>query len=68
MLVIDFDGNYFVRTTDLENINIMLKFADDTKLGHRSDSMEDIDCQQTAINSLMEWAGNWCMKFNVFAY
>ena len=49
----------------VENINIMLKFADDTKLGHRSDSDEDINCLQIAINKLVEWADCWCMKFNV---
>ena len=49
----------------VENINIMLKFADDTKLGHRSDSMEDINCLQLAINKLIEWSEIWCMKFNI---
>ena len=42
-----------------------IKFADDNELGHQSNSMEDINCLQTANNKLKKWADWWWMKFNV---
>ena len=42
-----------------------IKFAEDNELGHQSNSMEDINCLQTANNKLKKWADWWWMKFNV---
>ena len=46
------------------NITIMLKFADDTKLGNVASGPEDFDNLQQTINDLLVWADTWCMKFN----
>jgi hypothetical protein len=46
-------------------IDILRKFADDTKLGQTVDSMEEKELLQQALNSLCEWAETWGMEFNV---
>ena len=46
------------------NITIMLKFADDTKLGNVASGPGDFDNLQQTINDLLVWADTWCMKFN----
>ena len=48
-----------------ENIDIMLKFADDTKLGHKASTGTDVMALQESIDKLLVWADNWSMKFNV---
>ena len=39
-----------------KNISIMLKFADDTKLGNISVTEEDRENLQTTINDLLSWS------------
>ena len=46
------------------NITIMLKFADDTKLGNVASGTVDCENLQQTINDLLVWADTWCMKFN----
>ena len=46
------------------NISIMLKFADDTKLGNVASGVGDCENLQQTINELLVWAETWCMKFN----
>ena len=41
------------------------KFADDTKVGHRVDSVQDKVAFQTAIDNLANWATVWGMQYNV---
>ena len=48
-----------------EEITILNKFADDTKLGHRVDSAEDVDTLQRCLHKLQDWALRWGMSFNV---
>jgi len=48
-----------------DNISTMLKFADDTKLGNKSNSQQDHANLQDCINKLINWADTWSMKFNV---
>ena len=48
-----------------EHISIMLKFADDTKLGNRSVTIEDRDKLQKCLDDLVVWADTWSMSFNV---
>ena len=45
------------------NISIMLKFADDTKLGNVASGVKDCENLQQTINDLLVWAETWCMKF-----
>jgi len=46
------------------NITIMLKFADNTKLGNVASGTVDCENLQQTINDLLVWADTWCMKFN----
>ena len=46
-------------------IEVMMKFADDTKLGHSVDSEKERDELQQALNNLSEWTERWGMEFNV---
>ena len=47
-----------------KNISIMLKFADDTKLGNVARNYADIEHLQKTIDELLVWADTWCMSFN----
>lgn len=46
-------------------IDIIRKFADDTKLGNKADTQEQRDQLQATLNALVEWAKKWGMSFNV---
>ena len=46
-------------------INILSKFADDTKLGHTVISQNDKEILQSQLDSLTKWADKWGMEFNV---
>lgn len=48
-----------------QEIKIMNKFADDTKLGHVIKTENDSYVLQKSLNNLLEWASTWCMEFNV---
>jgi len=56
----------FINDIDLAplDIDILNKFADDTKLGHRINSDLDRSSLQTCLNNLCDWATMWGMKFN----
>ena len=47
------------------DINIVSKFADDTKLFHSARNPDDIMELQEDINKLVEWGNKWKMNFNV---
>ncbi|XP_059499605.1 uncharacterized protein LOC132207732 [Stegostoma tigrinum] len=44
---------------------ILVKFADDTKLGGQAGSTEEVGRLQKDLESLGEWSRKWLMKFNV---
>jgi hypothetical protein len=46
-------------------IEILRKFADDTKLGQTMSTDEDRERLQQALNSLCDWADKWGMEFNI---
>jgi hypothetical protein len=46
-------------------IDLLRKFADDTKLGNTATSPEDRERLQLALDKLCEWAKTWGMEFNV---
>ena len=46
------------------NISIMLKFAEDTKLGNVARNHVDTEHLQKTIDELLVWADTWCMSFN----
>ena len=52
---------------DLEDeieVTVLVKFADDTKLGQEIKSREDCEQLQLALNALERWAAQWGMSFN----
>jgi len=51
--------------TAAAGIDVVKKFADDTKLGHRADTAERREELQRALNNLCIWADRWGMQFNV---
>ena len=46
-------------------VKVLLKFADDTKIGHTSNREEDRKVLQIALDKLCEWAHRWGMSFNI---
>jgi hypothetical protein len=46
-------------------VDILRKFADDTKLGNRIRSEEDQRQLQEALNNLMTWSEKWGLEFNI---
>jgi hypothetical protein len=60
---------FLIFINDLDNaallVDILRKFADDTKLGHTVNSPEGRLHLQQALDSLCEWAVTWGMEFNV---
>ena len=47
------------------SIDILKKFADDTKIAKVIRSEEDRDRLQEAVDQLLDWAARWGMEFNV---
>lgn len=56
----------FINDIDLcsEQISILLKFVDDTKVANKVSTPEERDKLQSCLDNLVEWANKWCMKFN----
>ena len=57
----------YINDIDIEanNIDILRKFADDTKGAKEIDGPEDAAQLQECINNLEEWSRKWSMEFNV---
>ena len=57
----------FINDIDMavEGIDIIKKFADDTKVGHVMETEADRVKLQEALNALCNWATTWGMAFNV---
>ena len=49
----------------LHLIEVIKKFADDTKLGNRSATAEQREALQLALDQITSWADKWGMQFNV---
>jgi hypothetical protein len=49
----------------VKKIDVIKKFADDTKLGQRITSAIDMAALQEALEDLSKWAEAWGMQFNV---
>jgi hypothetical protein len=46
-------------------VDILRKFADDTKVGHAVNDEDDKNILQEALDNLTEWSNKWGMSFNV---
>jgi hypothetical protein len=53
----------FFNDIDCE-LNWILKFADDTKLFRKVNTLADAASLQKDVDTLCSWASNWQMKFN----
>ncbi len=49
----------------LKMIEILRKFADDTKLGGKAQTVEQRAALQRALDELVKWADAWGMQFNI---
>ena len=48
-----------------EGIDLIMKFADDTKGLHEVANDDDRNKLQSALDQMVEWAEKWCMSFNI---
>ncbi len=57
----------FINDLDLETpmVEIVRKFADDTKVGNGAKTMKEREDLQEALDKLSSWADRWGMEFNV---
>ena len=55
----------FKNDLDLDIHNVLLKFADDTKICSRICNSDDVQKLHGDLNTLQEWAHTWQMKFNI---
>ena len=55
----------FINDLDSNVKNLILKFADDTKVVGEVNSVEDERVLQADMNTLCEWVRRWQMEFNV---
>ena len=57
----------FINDIDMavEGIDIIKKFADDTKVGHVMETEADRVMMQEALDALCKWATTWGMAFNI---
>jgi hypothetical protein len=57
------------RSNDIDEaaaaVDILRKFADDTKVGHAVNDEDDKNILQEALDNLTEWSNKWGMSFNV---
>jgi len=60
---------FLIFINDLDNavklIEILKKFADDTKVGNKSRTAEERAALQAALDELYAWAEQWGMEFNL---
>ena len=55
----------YVNDLDADIVNIIKKFADDTKISGPADTVENCQSLQTDLNKISEWAKKWGMDFNL---
>jgi hypothetical protein len=59
---------FLIFINDLDSVaavEMLRKFADDTKLGQTVRTPEDVEKLQTALDELCTWAEKWGMEFNI---
>ena len=47
-----------------QEISVILKFADDTKVGNKITSRVEHQQLQACLDKLVDWSDKWCMSFN----
>ncbi len=54
----------YLRDLFWDIVSKVVKFADDTKLGNRADTLDNVHNIQTDLNRLVNWADTCQMTFN----
>ena len=55
----------FVNDLDINIVNNISKFADDTKISGLADTIENCQLLQSDLNKISQWSKTWGMQFNV---
>ena len=58
----------FIVDIDKEVLCEISKFADETKIASRVNTLNDIKLMQRTLGKLVAWANRWDMEFNVNIY
>ncbi len=58
----------YINDLDCDIVSKLVKFADDTKLGNRDDTLDNVSNIQTDLNRIVNWADTWQMTFNSSKY
>ncbi len=58
----------YINDLDCDIVSKLVKFADDTKLGNRADTLGNVSNIQTDLNRIVNWADTWQMTFNSSKY
>ncbi len=54
----------YINDLDCDIVSKLVKFADDTNLGNRADTLDNVSNIQTDLNRIVNWADTWQMTFN----
>ncbi len=54
----------YINDLDCDIVSKLVKFADDTKLRNRDDTLNKVSNIQTDLNRIIIWADTWQMTFN----
>ncbi len=54
----------YINDLDCNIVSKLVKFADDTKLGNRDDTLDNVSNIQRDLNRIVNWANTWQMTFN----
>ncbi len=51
----------YINDLDCDIVSKLVKFPDDTKLGNRADTLDNVSNIQTDLNRIVNWADTWQM-------
>ncbi len=54
----------YINDLDCDIVGKLVKFADDTKLGSRADTLDNVSNIQTNLNRIVNWANTWQITLN----
>ncbi len=58
----------YINNLDCDIVSKLVKFADDTKLGNRADTLDNVSNIQTDLNRIVNWDDTCQMTFNSSKY
>ncbi len=54
----------YINDLDYDIVSKLVKFADDTKLRNRADTLDNVSNIETDLNGIINWADTWQLTFN----